>query len=212
MNDYKVRIAGLMKEKGLNLTDLAEAIGRGKATLSRYLSSGANQTAPGLDEFERMAKVFGVQAHWLAYGVGDRNTPADTLAKLVEGGACLVNVYTRSNVLDYLAGEFVETSLQMPVPVELSNCFGVVYPVVGNLSKVWDCVALIDTARTWVNNDLVLAQLGQDSVPEFFTLVRILDEVHVWYGDDTSKEPAIKTKEGNIKIIGVVSWGTWQQR
>ena len=209
---YQERITQLLKEHGVTNHELAEAIGKGKATIGRYLTKGATRTYPSIEDLALIAQYFKVQPHWLCFGIGDKHTHAQTLTNAVNVGASTVSVYTRTEVPRLLSGEQADSVGSIPVPSKHNNCFGVLYPVSGALSYKWDCVALVEQGQEWVNDDIVLARLPGNDYPEFFTLVKIGAVIHVWYGDDTSKNAIHQVMDDEIDVIGVVRWGTWSKR
>ncbi|MDG3086496.1 helix-turn-helix transcriptional regulator [Vibrio hannami] len=210
--NYQDRIVALLKERGETNASLANGIGRGKATVGRYLSRSDNRTYPSVEEISDIARYLGVQPHWLAFGIGDKYTDEDTVNKMVTSEAVTVNVYSRADIARFLETGEAPVVTKMPVHKEHSGHFGVVYPAQGNISHTWDCAALIDTSANWVNDDLVLARIGDNPVPDFFTLVKVADTVHVWYGDDTSRNPIHSLPESEIEVLGIACWGTWAKR
>lgn len=209
---YQERIISLLKEHEVTNHELAEAVGKGKATIGRYLTKGATRTYPSIEDLTLIADYFKVQAHWLCFGIGDKHTQAQTLTNAVEAGAAIVKVYNRSQVTPLLLGEDAVFIGSIPVPPEHNNCFGVVYPATGSISYKWDCIALVEQGESWLNDDLVLARLPGNPTPDFFTLVKIGTVIHVWYGDDTTKNAIHQVLDNEIEIIGVVRWGTWSTR
>ncbi|MEZ9396742.1 helix-turn-helix domain-containing protein [Vibrio splendidus] len=210
--NYQDRIASLMKERGENNATLAKGIGKGKATIGRYLSRAENRTYPSLEELEDIAKYLEVEAHWLCFGIGEKHTDIETINSLSDSDATTVNVYRRGDVTEFLETGSAPVFDVMPVKKEHANCFAVIYPVLGHIGKSWECAALIARDRQWVNDDIVLARIGTNPIPEFFTLVKVADTINVWYGDDTSKNPIQAITEDDIDVIGVAYWGTWSKR
>ncbi|EEX93770.1 transcriptional regulator [Vibrio orientalis CIP 102891 = ATCC 33934] len=210
--NYQDRIILVMKERGESNASLAEGIGKGKATIGRYLAKGANRTHPSVEELEDIAAYLNVEPHWLISGIGDRHTKKEAVNKMVEGGAATVNIYHRSDVNSYLEGNSVNIVGTMPVAKEHADCFAVVYPVTGIVSITWDCAALIMNCKQWQNDDIVLARIGSNPAPDFYTLVRIADKVHVWRGEDTTKNAVSVCDESDIDLIGVTRWGIWNKR
>lgn len=210
--NYQDRITALLKEKGETNASLAIGIGKGKATVGRYLSKSNNRTYPSVEEITDIANFLGVQPHWLAFGIGDKYTDEDTVNKMVTSEAVTVNVYSRADVAQFLETGEAPVVTKMPVHKKHSNYFGVVYPAQGNISHTWDCAALIIAGQNWANDDLVLARIGGNPTPDFFTLVKVADTVHVWYGDDTTKNPLHSVTEDQIEVLGVACWGTWSKR
>ncbi|MBY6198067.1 helix-turn-helix domain-containing protein [Vibrio hangzhouensis] len=213
MNDgYQERITALIKEHNVTNHDLAEAIGKGKATIGRYLTKGATRTYPSIEDLCRIADYFNVQAHWLCFGVGDKHADASEITEAANTGAATVPVYNRGEVNALLKGESVTAVGSIPVSPEHKHCFGVLYPVGGTINYKWDCVALVNREVNWVNDDIVLARLPGNPSPDFFTLVKVGSVIHVWYGDDTSKNAIHQVNDDEIDVIGVVRWGTWEKR
>ncbi|WP_086775777.1 helix-turn-helix domain-containing protein [Vibrio coralliirubri] len=210
--NYQDRIVALLRELGETNASLAKGVGRGKATIGRYLSKSENRTHPSIDELTDIAVYLGVQPHWLCFGVGDKYTEKQIVNNMVAAGAATVNIYNRADIAELLSTGSTRIIGTMPVPKEHSDCFGVVYPVQGTISHSWDCAALIVRNREWANDDLVLARIGNNPTPDFFTLVRIADTVHVWYGDDTSKNAMHTITESEIDVLGVACWGVWSKR
>ncbi|MGF1720714.1 helix-turn-helix domain-containing protein [Vibrio kyushuensis] len=210
--NYQDRIISLLKERGENNASLATGIGKGKATIGRYLSSSDNRTYPSLEELEDIAKYLGVEAHWLCFGIGDKHTSLETINSLSSSDAVTVNIYRRSDLNTFFDTGEAPVFGTMPVHKKYENCFAVVYHVQGPIAKQWDCAALIARDREWVNDDIVLARIGNNPTPDFFTLVKVSDSIHVWYGEDTTQSPLHTITEDEIDIIGVAYWGTWSRR
>lgn len=59
------RIASELKRSGISMRELARRIDIAQPSISKWCS---NQAVPRVIYLERMAKVFGVSAHWLTYG------------------------------------------------------------------------------------------------------------------------------------------------
>lgn len=59
------RIASELKRSGISMRELARRIDIAQPSISKWCS---NQAVPRVNYLERMAKVFGVSAHWLTYG------------------------------------------------------------------------------------------------------------------------------------------------
>ncbi|GAB2645386.1 helix-turn-helix domain-containing protein [Vibrio panuliri] len=210
--NYQDRIIALLKEKGETNASLAIGIHKGKATVGRYLSKSSNRTYPSIEEISEIAAYLGVQPHWLAFGIGDKYTDDATINKMSTSGAVTVNVYSRADVAKFIETGEAPIVTQMPVHKEFGDCFGVVYPAQGSISHTWDCAALILQDKNWVNDDIVLARIGNNPTPDFFTLVKVSDTIHVWYGEDTTKNPIHSITEDEIEVLGIVCWGTWAKR
>jgi transcriptional regulator with XRE-family HTH domain len=209
---YQERIALLLKNNQCTTSELAKAIGKGKATIGRYLSKGSNRTYPTIEDLVKIADFFKVQPHWLCFGIGNQTTPAAQLNQASNSDASLVNVYKRNDVTDLIETGIASSDVTVPVPNEFSDCFGVFYPLSSTVSYKWDCIAIVNSQVSWNNDDIVLARLPGNPTPDFFTLVKVGSTIHVWYGDDTSKNAIEQVEDGNIDVIGVVSWGTWKKR
>lgn len=59
------RIGSELKRSGISMRELARRIDIAQPSISKWCS---NQAVPRVIYLERMAKVFGVSAHWLTYG------------------------------------------------------------------------------------------------------------------------------------------------
>ena len=59
------RIGSDLKRSGISMRELARRIDIAQPSISKWCS---NQAVPRVIYLERMAKVFGVSAHWLTYG------------------------------------------------------------------------------------------------------------------------------------------------
>ena len=59
------RIASELKRSGISMRELARRIDIAQPSISKWCS---NQAVPRVIYLERMAKFFGVSAHWLTYG------------------------------------------------------------------------------------------------------------------------------------------------
>ncbi|MDC5705144.1 helix-turn-helix domain-containing protein [Vibrio europaeus] len=211
-DNYQDRIIALLKERGENNASLAQGIGKGKATIGRYLSKSSNRTYPSLEELSDIARFLDVEPHWLCFGIGDKSTDKETINLLSDSEAATVNIYKRTDVQQQLTTGDATAIDTMPVAKEYADCFGVVYPVAGAVSRTWSCYALITKDKQWANDDIVLARIGNNPTPDFFTLVKIADKVHVWYGEDTERNPINTIDEGEIEVIGIVRWGVWARR
>ncbi|MDA0107589.1 helix-turn-helix transcriptional regulator [Vibrio sp. La 4.2.2] len=209
---YQERISTLLKEKNITNNELAEAIGKGKATIGRYLTKGPTRTYPSIEDLSLIADYFKVQAHWLCFGVGDKHTDAEDITHAANQSAITVAVYNRTEVNALLSGDMPPSIGSIPVPPEYKECFGVMYPVTGSVSYKWDCIALVNPNKPWVNDDIVLARLPGNPYPDFFTLVKVGTIIHVWYGDDTTKNAIHQVSDNDIDVLGVVRWGTWEKR
>ncbi|GAL29879.1 MULTISPECIES: helix-turn-helix domain-containing protein [Vibrio] len=209
---YQERIVSLLKENKITNNELAEAIGKGKATIGRYLTKGPTRTYPSIEDLALIADYFNVQAHWLCFGVGDKYTEANEITKAASTSAATVSYYSRTEVTKLLETGEAESKGTIPVPPEYKDCFGVLYPVGGTVSYKWDCVALVNRNQEWINDDIVLARLPGNPHPDFFTLVKVGTTIHVWYGDDTTKNAIHQVNDDEIEILGVVRWGTWEKR
>ncbi|MCJ2377088.1 helix-turn-helix domain-containing protein [Vibrio sp. ZSDZ34] len=209
---YQERITFLLKSTQCTTGELAHAIGKGKATISRYLSKGNNRTYPTIEDLVKIAAFFDVQPHWLCFGIGDQATPAEALNQATKNDASLIKVYRRNDVPDLIESGTATSHVKVPVPCEYSDCFGVFYPISSTVTYKWDCIAIVNRKESWNNDDIVLARLPGNPIPDFFTLVKVGTTIHVWYGDDTSKNAIEHVDDDNIEIIGVVSWGTWKKR
>lgn len=209
---YQERIVALLKANKITNHELAEAIGKGKATIGRYLTKGPTRTYPSIEDLSLIASYFNVQPHWLCFGVGDQYTEPNDLTMAANNSAISVSVYSRTEVDKLLKTGNANSKGSIPVPPEYKDCFGVVYPVGGSVSYKWDCVALVNRDIDWINDDIVLARLPGNPHPDFFTLVKIGTTIHVWYGDDTSKNAIHQVQSDEIEVIGVVRWGTWEKR
>lgn len=64
-NTLGARIASELKRSGISMRELARRIDIAQPSISKWCS---NQAVPRVIYLERMAKVFGVSAHWLTYG------------------------------------------------------------------------------------------------------------------------------------------------
>lgn len=169
MNDgYQERISALLREKSITNNELAEAIGKGKATIGRYLTKGPTRTYPSIEDLSLIADYFNVQAHWLCFGVGDKHTDAEDITYAAANqSATTVSVYNRTEVNALLNGESPSSVGAIPVPPEYHSCFGVIYPVTSSVSYKWDCIALVNPHKEWVNDDIVLARLPGNPYPDF---------------------------------------------
>lgn len=214
MNDqnYQERIMMVMREKHLTKQSLAELSGKGKATISRYLSNGDNRTTPNLDDMESLAKALGVSAHWLCFGIGERTGSAEQLNKMSDVGGARIKVYSRAEAGHYIAGEEAKEIDEILVDSQYAQCFGVEYPVHQSHGSRWDCYAVVESGQYWYNEDMVLARLGSSPTPDFYTLIRAADRIIVYYQEDTARDPIHQGKEEDLDIIGVVRWGTWKRR
>ncbi|MGR5499953.1 helix-turn-helix domain-containing protein [Vibrio sp. DNB22_10_4] len=209
---YQERIVALLKANKITNHELAEAIGKGKATIGRYLTKGPTRTYPSIEDLSLIASYFNVQPHWLCFGVGNQNTDPSELNMAASSSATMLSVYSRAEVSELLETGTAASKGSIPVPPEYKNCFAVLYPVGGGVSYKWDCVALVNRELEWINDDIVLARLPGNPHPDFFTLVKVGTTIHVWYGDDTSKNAIHQVQDDEIEILGVVRWGTWEKR
>ena len=209
---YQDRIMMVMREQNLTKQSLAERAGRGKATISRYLSTGENKTTPNVDDLKGLAKALNVSPHWLAFGVGERNDSVEQINRMSEVRGARIKVYSRAEAGNHIAGVEARALDEILVDSEYAECFGVEYPVHQSHGARWDCYAVVESGQHWYNEDMVLARLGNNPTPDFYTLIRAADRVIVYYQEDTAKEPIHQGKETDLDIIGVVKWGTWKRR
>ncbi|WP_181137479.1 helix-turn-helix domain-containing protein [Vibrio jasicida] len=210
--NYQDRIMMVMREQGLTKQGLAELTGRGKATISRYLASGDTQTIPNIDDLKGIAQALDVSAHWLCFGVGERTDTVEQINQMSEVRGGRIKVYTRAEAGNLIAGGEARAINEILVDSEFANCFAVDYPVHGIVGTRWDCYAVVQAGIPWYNEDMVLARLGNNPTPDFYTLLRTTDKVIVYYQEDTQREPIHQGYEEDLDIIGVVRWGTWKRR
>lgn len=210
---YKQRAKQLMEEKNLTMEAVAIGTGRGKATISRWLSDRDGfKTSPTLDDLQNIADFLKVPRHWLVFGIGDKHLSIDDINKRASVLAVGIHAYSRIDAGKFLNGEDVQPYETVIVPAQYKDCFAVSYPVSGAIAGLWDCLAIVDRSVKWSNDDLVLAKLKDDATPDFFTLVSIGSEIHMWYGDDKTQRSIARVTEDDLEVIGVVTWGEWHRR
>ncbi len=159
-SEYQNRILEAMKQKKISKQQLAELSGKGKATITRYMSQGENRTTPNLDDFEALAEALGVSTHWLCFGIGGPQDSVEQLNKMTNVRGNRINVYTRAESGKLLAGEDATPIDNILVDSQYSECFAVEYPVHGSTSARWDCYAIVEADTIWYNEDMVFARLG----------------------------------------------------
>ncbi|GAB2643668.1 helix-turn-helix domain-containing protein [Vibrio panuliri] len=211
-DNYQDRILMVMKERRESYGSLAKGVNRGKATISRYLAKDHTRTYPSVCDLELIAKYLDVEPHWLICGVGDRHTCRQTINDSIGAGAATVNVYSRADINALMSGHDVNPVEHMAVPTQYAGQFGVMYPLQGPLASIWDCAALISKNEQWQNDDLVFARIGVNAPFDFYTLVMVADKVHVWRGDDTTKNATTVCDVNNLEVLGVAKWGVWKKR
>lgn len=210
---YKERIIDVMEQKRITQQLLAEMTGKGKATISRYLTDTDRKTIPNLQDLEDIAKALNISLPWLCFGIGEPGDSTENIKKAAKDNS-KIPVYSRAEVSRLIAGELASPKTEITIEEDYREAYAVEYPVIGSMGSRWNCYAVIDThdKDNWYNEDMVLATLDGNPAPDFYTLIRVGKKIQVYRLEETTVPPLLETTISEIEIIGIVRWGVWERR